>query len=86
VTRGIVVMEHPIVRNSWSHANNSFSYSFKHLTLIKLINSLSLRHKFGMDDPLTVKRSRLAWILFLTCSFYLFFSTFHTVVLMITIN
>jgi len=25
VTRGIVVMEHPIVRNSWSHANNSFS-------------------------------------------------------------
>jgi len=49
VTRGIVVMEHPIVRNVWSHANNSFSWSFKNLTVIKLINSLSLGHKFCMD-------------------------------------
>jgi len=25
VTGGVVVMEHPIVSNAWSHANNSFS-------------------------------------------------------------
>jgi len=57
VTRDIVVMEHPIVRNAWSHANNSFSKSFKNLTVIKLINSLSLRHKFCTDSPLTVKKA-----------------------------
>ena len=57
VTRGVVVMEHPIVSNAWSHANNSFSQSFKNVTVIKLINSLSLRHKFCMDNPLTVKKA-----------------------------
>ena len=40
VTRGIVVMEHPIVSNAWSHANNSFSQSFKIFTVIKLFNSV----------------------------------------------
>ena len=50
-------MEHPIVSNSWLHANNSFSLPFKNLTVIKLINSLSLRHKFCMDNPLTLKKA-----------------------------
>ena len=50
-------MEQPIVRNGWSHANNPFSKSFKNLTVIKLINNLSLKHKFYMDNPLTVKKA-----------------------------
>ena len=55
--KGVVVMEHPIVSNAWSHAKNSFSWSFKNFTVIKLINSVSLRHKFCMDNRFTVKKA-----------------------------
>jgi len=72
VTRGIVMLEHPIVSNAWSHTNNSFSQSFMNLTVIKLINNLSLRQKFCTDNPLTVKKQMSMDFIFdlLSLAFY----------------
>ena len=65
----VVVMQHPIVRNLWPNRMNSFSESLKDLTIVMLINCLSLRHEFLMNNTLTVEKNILGWILFSICSF-----------------
>ena len=45
-----MVMQHPIVRNLWPNRMNSFSESLKDLTIVMLINCLSLRHEFLMNN------------------------------------
>ena len=60
VTGSVVVMQHPSVRNLAGH-DVHFPESFKDLAIILLINSLSLRHEFLMNNTLTVEKKK-AWI------------------------
>jgi len=57
VTWGVVVMQHPSAFNAWSHMCHPFPESFKDFPIKSLIDSLSWRHKFLVDDPLTVKKT-----------------------------
>jgi len=57
VTWGVVVVQHPCVRNVWSHTCHPFPESFKDFPIKSLIDSLSWWHKFLVDDPLTVKKT-----------------------------
>ena len=57
VTGSVVVMQHPSVRNLWPDTMNPFSESFKDLTIVLLINCLSLRHEFLMNNNLTVEKT-----------------------------
>ena len=59
VTRSVVVMHHPSVRNLWPDMMNPFSESFEGLTIVLLINCLSLRHKLFMNNTLIVEKNKL---------------------------
>ena len=59
---GSVVMQQPCVHNLWPDTMNPFSESFKDLTIVLFINCLYLRRKFLMNNTLTVKKDKLAWI------------------------
>jgi hypothetical protein len=56
VTCGVVVVQHPSVRNAWSPKCHIFPESFKDFQIKTLIDSLSWWHKFLVDNPLTVKK------------------------------
>jgi hypothetical protein len=47
-------MQYPSVRNLWSETMNPFSESFKNLTIVLVINCLSLRYEFLTNNTLTV--------------------------------
>jgi len=49
-------MQHPSVPNLWPDTMNPFSESFKDLTKVLFINCSSLRHKFLMNNALTVEK------------------------------
>ena len=57
VTDSVAAMEHPIVLALWPDTLNPFSESFRDLMIILLINCLSLRHKFLMNNTLTVRKT-----------------------------
>ena len=65
----VVVMQRPSFRNLWPDTMNPFSESFKDLTIVLLINCLSLRRELLMNNTLTVEKNILGWILFSICSF-----------------
>ena len=50
------MMQHPKVHKFWLETMNPFSESFKDLTIVLLINCLSLRHKILMNNTLTVEK------------------------------
>jgi len=50
-------MQHPRVRNLWPDTVNPFSESFNVLTIVLFINCLSWRHKFLMNNALTVEKT-----------------------------
>ena len=54
---GSAVMQHPSVRSLWSDTMKPFPESFKGLTIVLLINCLSLRHEFLVNDTLTVGKT-----------------------------
>ena len=56
-TESIVVIQNPSVRNLWPDTMNPFSESYKDLTIVMLINYLSLRHKFPVNNTLTVEKT-----------------------------
>ena len=56
MTWGVVVVQHPIACNAWSHTCHPFHESFKDFLIKSLIYSLSWLHKFLVDDPLAVKK------------------------------
>ena len=58
VTGNVVVMQHPSVSNLWPETMNPFSVSFKDLTIVLSVNSLSLGHEFLMNNTLTVKKKK----------------------------
>ena len=60
VTWGIVVVQHPSACNAWSHTCHPFPESFKDFPIKSLIDSLSLWHKFLVDDPLAVKKKQMS--------------------------
>ena len=55
MTWGIVVMEHPFVCSAWSHSNDPFSELFKDVYIKNLVDSLSWRNKFCVDDSPSFK-------------------------------
>ena len=57
LTGSLVVMQHPSVCNFWLDTMKHFSESFKDLTIVRLINCLSLRHQFLMNNTLTVEKT-----------------------------
>jgi len=57
VTGSVVMMQHTSVRNLWLDMMNPFSESFKDLMIVLFINCLSLRHKFLMNNTLTVEKT-----------------------------
>ena len=56
MTGSIVVMQHPSVCDLWLDKMNPFSESFKDLTIVLLINCLSWRHEFLLNNTLTVEK------------------------------
>ena len=56
VSGGVVVMQHPSVGSLWPDTLNPFSESFKDLTIVLLVNCLSLRHEFLMNKTLTFEK------------------------------
>lgn len=54
--KGDVMVEHPSVRNVQSDAKHPFSGPFKDFFIKNLVDSLSLGHKFCVNDPTTVKK------------------------------
>lgn len=53
----MVVIEHPVVCNDWSHTKHSFSLSLENLMVAKLISIVFFRYKFVIDNSPTVKKS-----------------------------
>ena len=49
------VMQHPTVRSLWQDTMNPFSESLKDLGIVLLINCLSLRHEFRVNNTWTVE-------------------------------
>ena len=58
MTWGVVVVQHPSVYNAWSQTCHPFPESFKDFPIKSLIDSVSWWHKFLVDDPLTVKKTK----------------------------
>ena len=54
VTGSVVVWQHPSARNLWPDTMNPFSESFKEPTIVLLLNCLSLKHQFLMNNTSTV--------------------------------
>ena len=61
VAWGIIVVQHPIACNVWSHTCHPFPESFKDFPIKSLIDSLSWLHKFLVDDLVTVKKTNKHW-------------------------
>jgi len=57
VTRSVVAMQHPSVRNLCPDTINPFSELFKDLTIVLFINGLSSRHEFLVNNTLTVEKT-----------------------------
>ena len=74
VTWGVIMMEYPFVCNLWSHANKPFSEPFKDVFIKKnLVNSLSWRNKFWVENSLSVKKNQHCLITFLWHLLYIVF-------------
>ena len=71
LTGRVVVLQHPSVRNVWPDTMNPFAESFKDLTIVLLINCLSLRHQFLTNSTLTVERTDEDGFDFSICSLLL---------------
>jgi len=57
VTGSFVAMQLPGVRNLWPDTMNSFSESFKDLTIVPFITCLYLGHEFLLNNTLTVEKT-----------------------------
>ena len=53
---GVVMMEQQFLSNVWSQANDPFSEPFKNGFIKKLVNSLSWRNEFFVDNLPSVKK------------------------------
>jgi len=58
MTWGVVVVQHPSACNAWSHTCQPFPESFKDFPIKSLIDNLSWWHKFLVDEPPTVKKTK----------------------------
>ena len=58
MTWGVVVVQHPSVFIAWLHTCHPFPETFKDFPIKSLNDSLSWWHKFFVDDPLTVKKTK----------------------------
>lgn len=57
MTWGVVMMKHLFVSIIWFHANDPFSQPFKDIFMKNLVNSMSRRNKFFVDDsPMSKKQ------------------------------
>ena len=57
MTGSVVVMLYPSVPSLWPDTLDPYSESFKDLTIVLLVNCLSLRQEFLMNNTLTVGKT-----------------------------